>query len=503
MVIDLFDYFGENAVRILIIALQSPPVYIRVNRVSADMPTCEGRPDGKCPDKRNDATVHHSQGDLFLCEACEKVRFPNIVRRTGAASRKGETRVSKSKKDATAESRHPLASDDTCLTGNDQTSQQIPELTPGIAGTSRSAYSAHPTVVGPEFIVDELLSYVSFYRNKCNVESLRRTVLSFYLPSVVSQSKKVLTSKFSPLLGSCVSAADRRNSATRASHEAEIDDIINICDVLDLEDCFNNCKFVASNLDNLPKFGPEELNLGAVVDRQLRTEATVTEIVGVIEQLKTNHASVVGLANNDTTSRQVNELQQKLEAFSSSVCARLDHLNAVCSSSLTAAAASSSQQQQAPRRSDDADRKFNIVVFGVKEDRDTTVWNNSVNEVLRFVSGRDVDVVDMFRLGRFAGNNDSGGSPRRPRPILVKLRVFWDRRVILSKSSLLKQFKQAGVFIVPDESAEVRRKSTCDRLQSRAIYEGKKTAVIDGVLSINDTPVFSIVTGYLNKDSHV
>jgi len=33
----------------------------------------------------------------------------------------------------------------------------------------------------------------------------------------------------------------------------------------------------------------------------------------------------------------------------------------------------------------------------------------------------------------------------------VKLRAFWDRRVISSKCSALKHYKQAGIFIAPDE----------------------------------------------------
>jgi len=74
--------------------------------------------------------------------------------------------------------------------------------------------------------------------------------------------------------------------------------------------------------------------------------------------------------------------------------------------------------------------------------------------------------------------------------------------VILSKSRELKQYKPGGVFIVPDESVEVRRKNTLDRLQSRAANEGKRTAVFDGVLSVNDIAVFSLQSGYLHSVSH-
>ena len=64
------------------------------------------------------------------------------------------------------------------------------------------------------------------------------------------------------------------------------------------------------------------------------------------------------------------------------------------------------------------DRAHNIVVFGIKEDRDMSIWRRNVDEALQFVVGHAVDAVDMFRLGRFIPNST------RPRPVLVKLRVL-------------------------------------------------------------------------------
>jgi hypothetical protein len=37
---------------------------------------CEGRPNGPCPDNRNDNSVHNTIGDLFLCDSCEQYRYP-------------------------------------------------------------------------------------------------------------------------------------------------------------------------------------------------------------------------------------------------------------------------------------------------------------------------------------------------------------------------------------------------------------------------------------------
>jgi len=44
---------------------------------------------------------------------------------------------------------------------------------------------------------------------------------------------------------------------------------------------------------------------------------------------------------------------------------------------------------------------MNIVVFGVREDRDTSVWRKFVLEALEHVAGRTVETNDMFGVGRF------------------------------------------------------------------------------------------------------
>jgi len=42
------------------------------------MPRCEGRPEGPCPSKVNNASVKSSQGELILCKDCELYRFPYL-----------------------------------------------------------------------------------------------------------------------------------------------------------------------------------------------------------------------------------------------------------------------------------------------------------------------------------------------------------------------------------------------------------------------------------------
>ena len=143
-------------------------------------------------------------------------------------------------------------------------------------------------------------------------------------------------------------------------------------------------------------------------------------------------------SDSEAISKKVVELQSKLEAFSSSVCAHLEQFSSVCSN------LSKSTSQQPTVTDDEFERKFNSIIFGVKENRDTSAWHSNANDILHFVTGRSVDIVDIFRLGWCVTNDSSNVTSHKPRPVLVKLRTVWDRRVILSNCSKLKQYTQRG-----------------------------------------------------------
>ena len=57
---------------------------------------CQGRPDGKCPDNRNDNTVHNTMGDLLLCDACEEFRWPSARTTRSTANKKKSSASSSS-----------------------------------------------------------------------------------------------------------------------------------------------------------------------------------------------------------------------------------------------------------------------------------------------------------------------------------------------------------------------------------------------------------------------
>jgi hypothetical protein len=152
--------------------------------------------------------------------------------------------------------------------------------------------------IGSGLTVNETLAYISFYRNKSITEALRRTVLSSFVPANTTEAKKTLVQRFQSLLSACPLVSDRRNSSTRGVHEAEIDDIIGIFDVLDTRGALRGTTFVAANLEILPKFGPEEINLAAIVERQARTDAAIENISTAVQRLADADTATETTANH-------------------------------------------------------------------------------------------------------------------------------------------------------------------------------------------------------------
>jgi len=173
----------------------------------------------------------------------------------------------------------------------------------------------------------------------------------------------------------------------------------------------------------MPKYGPEEINLICQQVGQL--------IIQSISQ----------------------DLQQKLDCLNDAIGVRHDHLSTVCNHPAQSNAARSSTVVMTPSRptttqSRDINRSMNVMLFGVSEDKDASVWRGKADRALEFTAGPSVDVTDMFRVGRF--------SDSKVRPILVKLRNGWHRRIILINCHKLKDNTER-IFIAPDKSLEERR----------------------------------------------
>ena len=263
---------------------------------------------------------------------------------------------------------------------------------------------------------------------------------------------------------------DLRDSNVRSAHEAELDDIIGLLDILHDHGHVQHLQFVAADLERLPRFDPKELNIGAVVDRLQKTDIIVGKLSSEVEQLKeisTSNSSDFAATYSVVGSALV-DLQQRIGVFQTPMISRIDQMNNVCTQLRLPDAGHINNITM----HDEVDRSLNIVLFSVAENRDITIWRSKVDDILKFIVGIDVDVADAFRLGRFKSD--------KAHQVLIKLRSIWDKRLILKTARKMKSYPEE-IFIGPDKSLEFRRKRTFVRLKYRAGKDWKNVSANDDI----------------------
>jgi len=133
------------------------------------MPRCKSLPDGPCPAARNDRSVQLSKGDQMLCESCENMRFPYLKELKDSRSSKS-TKAAKTQPKANAASSSSL-----------QSQQPVKD-----AKMHESAAECDVR----EVVVNELLAYVSFYRDRATPAAVSRVVTSFFSASEITGANK-------------------------------------------------------------------------------------------------------------------------------------------------------------------------------------------------------------------------------------------------------------------------------------------------------------------------
>jgi hypothetical protein len=444
---------------------------------------CQGLSTGPCPTGRNDNSVRLGEGDLMLCSDCDRTRHLEFLANRAKQPASSSTSVQASSlHTGTIADMTGTATSDVPSTAKKSSVKQC--IAKG-GDTSKLVYKSEiyktVTVISTKndiiqkaskLVCNEMLAYVACFRNKANADSLRRVVLACFSPEDICAAKKLMYFEFQDELVDSMVWTERRNSTSRAAHEAETDDILAIFDILDAKSTFESYLFIGTNLAILPKYGPEEINIATIVDRQARMEATV------------NKFSCTFMSDADGLGIQ-------LKAFESNIASQLQKLNGLSEQLTVAVKSICTQPQRSEPDANMRDRSTNVVMFGVNESADASVWRQTVIDALRHILGRDVAIDDMFRLGKYAAS--------KVRPVLVHLHSTWDRRLIVSSSFKLKSF-DVKIFVSPDEPVEVRRQRQLNRVRAKAEREGKVVSVADGVLSVDDVAVFSVKDGFIKHD---
>ena len=88
-----------------------------------------------------------------------------------------------------------------------------------------------------------------------------------------------------------------------------------------------------------------------------------------------------------------------------------------------------------------------VILFRLPENQTIVEAKGVVDEMFDFLIGKQVQIKDILRLGRFR----SLASPSsRPRPLLIKLCTVWDCKLLLLRKSNLREFRIKRLFLRED-----------------------------------------------------
>ena len=154
------------------------------------MPTCEGLPNGPCPLHKNDSSVSIGKGDLLLCPSCdgERRRLFDETNKLKASSASALTASSRAAPKSSAAELTQSRGGATGVTSGGRRAQTSTNSTSSAAaadaGSERESTTVRTSAVAGDVmvVVNELLAYVQFYRDRATADALRKLVVSLYHP---------------------------------------------------------------------------------------------------------------------------------------------------------------------------------------------------------------------------------------------------------------------------------------------------------------------------------
>ena len=133
------------------------------------------------------------------------------------------------------------------------------------------------------YVLNELLTYVSFYVHQFGPDKLQAAILRYFVPAEIDKAKDVLWG----VLGEAVAGKklQRKDSVNRAATEANIKDIITTLKAHKSDEVI----FVANNLDRMPRWAPEELSIISLADRVRTIEGDLETVKQSLQTYNTNN----------------------------------------------------------------------------------------------------------------------------------------------------------------------------------------------------------------------
>ena len=294
------------------------------------------------------------------------------------------------------------------------------------------------------FIVDTVLSFVKAYRLKGDTNSLKIKISERFSAASVCVAKKVLWESCADALRALnLPYQQRRDSDKRRQLTADIEDIIMAFDALDSNDSIPPINCETSDLYKL-----RSISLHPLAEQVESNCQVLKDLKSVVERLESKFSSF-SLMSSTTTSRDHSSEQQD---WSNS------YASMVTSFTPPAATTSRSPSTAATKHLQSTERGTNLVLFGLSETHSLIESKEIVDDLLEFLVGKPVQIREMFRLGKI---NHSSSAPcqSHSRPILIKLSMAWDRKLVLLRKRNLKEFRIKHLFVREDLPPELRQQN--------------------------------------------
>ena len=315
---------------------------------------------------------------------------------------------------------------------------------------------------GPKpLLVDTVLSFIAAYCLKGDIESLKKTVIERFSSDDVDAAKKCLWDCCnSVLLAKGLPFHARRDSDRRSQLEANLADLLSAFDILDSSDSLPTICCEATSLLRLPP-----LSLDPVAEQVESNSQALKSLSSVIERLEEKLSNLLLSGSPSHTATGSQPGMGYAAAASSSPPPETSKSPPVIARKNSVSHSSSAN-----------DRSCNVVLFGLPEGRSFVESKKVVDEILEFLSGKSIQIKDMFRLGKFISQTTSS----RLRPVLIKLGTAWDRKLVLLRKSSLKDFHIKRLFLREDVPPEhkLRVRKVVSSLHSSDLNQGSSTTAI-------------------------
>ena len=280
-------------------------------------------------------------------------------------------------------------------------------------------------------LVDTVLSFIVAFRLKSDKASLKQVVTERFCNEDVVVAKKLLWENCVVHIEACgLQFHYRRDSDTRSQLMANLEDLLQALDTLDSSGLLPSICCEATQLYRIPPISldqfAEEVHSNTKALKDL--SSTIACLDKKVTSLVESHSASVA-SNKPSSSYAASGLPQ-------SKAANLIPHNSVF-----------------PRKSLPLDdRTSNLILFGLPESSLVETKKN-VDEMLEFLSGKPIQIRDIFRLGKYTEKPSTSFYSRH---VLIKLCTAWDRKLVLLRKSNLRHFRIKRLFLREDVSPDHR-----------------------------------------------